>query len=146
MGILNFLLTFTILRDLFKFFSTTSISNDHLYLFTAACFTAGAINASLGPKLKKIRVKIEGLPHELEGLRLVQVSDLHIGATIEKDYVEKIVNKINQLEADVICLTGDIGDGKAQDFKNEVETLKKLRSKYGTYFVTGNHEYYWNAN
>lgn len=145
MGILNFLLTFTILRDLYKLLSGTPLSTEHLFLFTGLCFSAGALNAFLGPSLNKINLSVEKLPRGLEDFKIVQISDLHIGATTDRHYVSKLVKKINDLQADLVCLTGDIGDGRAKDFQNEILALGDLRSSYGSFFVTGNHEYYWNA-
>jgi predicted MPP superfamily phosphohydrolase len=60
--------------------------------------------------------------------------------------VENVVKKINQFTPDVIVLTGDIGDGNARQYREDTTPLKGLRSKSGTFFVPGNHEYYWNVN
>jgi predicted MPP superfamily phosphohydrolase len=146
MGILNFLLTFAILKDLYMLISGIPVSPEKLFLFTGLCFSAGVLNAMWGPTLKKVDVRLKHLPSELEGFKIVQISDLHIGATTEKSYVEKLVRKINELDPHLICLTGDIGDAKTQDHQEEIKALNHLSSTYGKFFVTGNHEYYWNAH
>ena len=101
----------------------------------------GFVHASWGARIKKVIVSVEGLPEVLEGFKIAQISDLHIGPTIGQRYVSDVVKKTNQLSADLITLTGDIGDSKVADFKQDALPLKQLRSTHGTFFVPGNHEY-----
>lgn len=106
---------------------------------------AGTLIAFQGPKIRSISIPIDKRFQSLNGLKIVQISDLHVGPLIGKNYVEKVVQLTNQLQADLVVLTGDIGDSNPKHFGSELAPLKQLKSTYGGFFVTGNHEYYWNA-
>ncbi len=97
------------------------------------------------PHIERVSVPIHGLPESLEGFRIVQISDLHVSPTMRKGFVKDVVDQTNDLNPDVVVLTGDLADGPASIFSNEVAPLKDLSSRYGSYFVTGNHEYYAGA-
>jgi predicted MPP superfamily phosphohydrolase len=92
-----------------------------------------------------VRVPIADLPPALEGFTIAQISDVHVGPTIKRDFVEKVVARVNALEADVVAITGDLVDGPVQKLAPHTRPLAGLRSRHGTYFVTGNHEYYSGA-
>ena len=87
-------------------------------------------------------VPINGLGKNLNGLTIAQVSDLHVGPTIKKGYVEQVVDQVNNLNPDIIAITGDLVDGSVKYLAKHVEPLKDLHANIGKYFVTGNHEYY----
>jgi hypothetical protein len=82
------------------------------------------------------------LPEEFNGFTIVQFTDIHVGPTLKREYLQKIVEMINSLNADLIAFTGDFVDGSVSYLKKDVEPSKELRAPYGKYFVTGNHEYY----
>ena len=92
-------------------------------------------------EVKRVAVRIKKLPGALNGLRLVQLSDMHVGLTIGRDFVEDVVRKVNALEPDIVAITGDLIDGSVEDLGPAVAPLGEIRAKLGTYFVTGNHEY-----
>jgi predicted MPP superfamily phosphohydrolase len=89
-----------------------------------------------------IEVRLPGLPAGLQGFTIVQISDIHVGPTIKRRYVERIVERVNRLEADMVAITGDLVDGPVEELAHHTEPLSLLASRHGTYFVTGNHEYY----
>jgi len=95
------------------------------------------------PRLRRLEIRIDDLPPELEGYRIVQLSDVHVGPTIRRRFVQKLVEKTNALEADAIAITGDLVDGHLDELRDEVAPLRELRARDGVFFVTGNHEYYW---
>ena len=97
-------------------------------------------------EVKRVAVRIKKLPGALNGLRLVQLSDMHVGLTIGRDFVEDVVRKVNALEPDIVAITGDLIDGSVEDLGPAVAPLGEIRAKLGTYFVTGNHEYYSGAD
>ena len=109
---------------------------------TSTSTAAGLYNARKGATVMKSRVPISNLGKNLNGIKIAQISDLHIGPTIKKGYVEKVVDQVNNLNPDIIAITGDLIDGSVKHLAKHVEPLKDLSSNLGTYFVTGNHEYY----
>jgi len=86
-------------------------------------------------------VKVES-GHLKKPITLVQISDLHIGGIIDKNYVKNVVEKINILKPDIVALTGDLIDADIDGIKDRVDELKNIKSKYGVYFCAGNHEYF----
>jgi hypothetical protein len=91
----------------------------------------------------RVAVPIAGLPEDLEGFRIVQISDLHVGPTIKWRFVQAVVDAVNNLDADVVAFTGDVADGRVAGLRQEVAPLADLRARYGKFFVSGNHDYYW---
>jgi len=102
----------------------------------------GLFHARRVAPVREVTLPIAGLPEALHGFSIVQISDLHIGPTIQHGFVDAVVRRINQLEADLVALTGDIIDGDHALFRSHAEPLGRLQSRHGTYCVTGNHEYY----
>lgn len=78
--------------------------------------------------------------------RIVQWSDVHIGPTIQRRFVESLVKRTNALDADAIVITGDLVDGYVDDLRDAIAPLADLRARDGVFVVTGNHEYYWRAS
>lgn len=106
----------------------------------------GLGQAVAGPRVKEISIAVPGLAPGLEGLRIAQISDLHVGPTIRRRVVERVVERTLALEPDLIAITGDMADGTAAALARHVAPLGRLRAPLGVYYVTGNHEYYWDAN
>lgn len=105
--------------------------------------SAAAIRSGLGPVVvKRVRVKLDRLPRSLDGTTIVQLSDIHVGTTIGKEFIEDLVSRVNALSPDVVAITGDLVDGSVARLGPKVAPLGGIQSKYGTFFVTGNHEYY----
>jgi len=102
-------------------------------------------NAKSPPQVKKVIIPIKYISKDIENLSIVQISDIHISATIKKNFVQMIVDKVNSLKPDIIVFTGDIADGPVSRLKNDAAPLNDLQAKYGKFFVTGNHEYYSGA-
>jgi hypothetical protein len=74
--------------------------------------------------------------------RLVQISDMHIGGLIDENFVQKTVETINALDVDFITITGDLTDAPIEQIEKSVSHLKNLKSKFGTFYIVGNHEYF----
>jgi predicted MPP superfamily phosphohydrolase len=98
-----------------------------------------------GPWKREVKIKEVNLSTDLDGFKIAQISDLHIGPGISLSKVQETVAKANEMNADIVVLTGDIVDHQEHLFAEEVRQLKNLKSKYGVFYVTGNHEYYWGA-
>jgi predicted MPP superfamily phosphohydrolase len=117
----------------------------------AAALVAGSLGvwslrSGLGRvTIKRVEVALARLPSALSGTRIVQLSDVHVGPTIQRGFIETIVAQCNALAADLIVITGDLVDGSVEELREHVAPLAGLRAKYGVFFVTGNHEYYSGA-
>ena len=105
----------------------------------------GFVNARRTAAVVRVDVPITGLPRELHGFTIAQISDIHIGPTIKRPYLSRIVQAVNALGADMVAVTGDLVDGSVHELGHHVAPLAELRSRHGTFFVTGNHEYYSGA-
>ena len=105
----------------------------------------GYVNARRTARVRRVDVPIAGLPEALHGFSIAQISDVHVGPTIKRGYLQAIVERVNALDADLVAVTGDLVDGSVQHLAVHVAPLAALRSRHGTFFVTGNHEYYCGA-
>ncbi|HEX4338967.1 MAG TPA: metallophosphoesterase [Polyangiaceae bacterium] len=115
--------------------------------FVGGGATLAALRSGLGPVVvKDVRVRLDRLPKELHGTTIVQLSDVHVGPTIGRDFVERIVAQVNALSPDVVAITGDLVDGSVAELGDLVAPIAGMKSRFGTYFVTGNHEFYSDAN
>jgi predicted MPP superfamily phosphohydrolase len=115
-------------------------------LLAAAVTLWGFFNARRTAGVVRVDVPLTGLPPALEGFTLAQISDIHVGPTIKRHYLRRIVQRVNTLGADVVAVTGDLIDGSVAELAHHVAPLADLRSRHGTFFVTGNHEYYSGAH
>ena len=109
--------------------------------------TATAGLTGLGLKGALSRPEIITVTHPtnrkgIAGLRIVQISDIHVSHAIRRPEVERIVTMVNDLNPDMVVLTGDLVDGSVSMLKNDVAPLSDIEAPMGCYFVTGNHEYY----
>jgi hypothetical protein len=96
-------------------------------------------------RIERVNVSLSKLPAALDGFRLVQLSDVHVGPTIGRSFIERVVETVNGLEPDAVVITGDLVDGSVANLSDAVAPLAKLEARHGKYFVTGNHEYYSGA-
>jgi uncharacterized protein len=108
----------------------------------ALATVVGFFNARRRARVRHVDIPIAGLPAALEGFSIVQITDLHVGPTIKRAYLERVVDAVNDLQADMIAVTGDLVDGSVRDLARHTEPLARLRARHGAFFVTGNHEYY----
>lgn len=109
---------------------------------TVAVTAYGVREARRMPEIVKVDVPIKGLPSELDGYHIVQLSDVHVGETIDKDFILPIIEAVTSLKPDLIALTGDLVDGSVDKLRRDVSPLAYLRAQDGVLCVTGNHEYY----
>ena len=116
-------------------------------LIIAAMSTVyGVYQGTRVPDVIRHDVKISGLGKNLDGLKVAMLVDIHVGSVNRREFVEEIVDRTNALSPDVILIPGDFVDGHVKDRKFDLEPLTQLRSKFGVYAVTGNHEYYYDLH
>ncbi len=108
--------------------------------------TAVAMRSALGPvAVRRVPVTLTRLPTEMSGFTLVQLTDIHVGPTIGRAFIEDIVARTNALNPDLVAITGDLVDGSVAELADAIAPLAQLRARHGVYFVTGNHEYFSGA-
>ena len=156
MGLFSSLLVFTLLRDLALLIARVFVAGVEMpgveritaiatLVIAVLATLIGLFNARRLAAVVDVEVPVANLPPELHGFSIAQISDVHVGPTIKHKYVDAIVEAVNGLDADVIAVTGDLVDGSVRQLAAHVAPLSRLRSRHGTYFVTGNHEYYSGA-
>ena len=153
LGLFSTLLPLTLLRDALLLLAwplgvdaLARWSAGAVPLLALAIATVGFVNARRTARVREVEVPLPGLPAALHGFTIAQISDVHVGPTIKGPYVQRIVDAVNALQADAVAVTGDLVDGRVQDLAVHVAPLAALRSRHGTFFVTGNHEYYSGAH
>lgn len=102
----------------------------------------GLYEARRKPAVIEVSIPIMNLPPDLEGFRILQVTDIHAGLTVKRPFVEMVAEQMEGISADLIAMTGDLVDGTVPHLREHVEPLKHLSAPSGQFFVTGNHEYY----
>ena len=90
----------------------------------------------------RVQVPVQGLHESLEGLRIVQISDLHIGNRMEDERLDRLVDRVNALEPDLIAMTGDLFDFDPIHIEGGSKGLSRLRARNGVFAVLGNHDTY----
>lgn len=116
-------------------------------LAAGTTLTGVGIAGALGePRVRRQTIAVRALPDEAVGTRIALISDLHVGSLTKRDDCQRIVNLVNAQDADIVCLAGDFSDGTAADLGSDLAPLADLRSTAGTFFVTGNHEFYFDVD
>lgn len=157
MGWLNFFIIILLVRDLLLAVTAGLMDAPRIhglledggarlvFLTSFGALGIGLLAAFRGPHVRHVRIPIEGLDPRLDGLRIAQISDLHVGPTIGALYVRRVVTLANRLNPDLIALTGDIVDGSVEGLAHQVSPLADLAPKERVFLVLGNHDYYSGA-
>lgn len=155
LGMFSTLLVLTFLRDIMLAVAAVGGLHDGTLMTWSAvsvpalallATVAGYINARRVARVVHVDVPIAGLPQSLHGFTIAQISDIHVGPTIKRRYLDAIVDRVNQLEPDLVAVTGDLADGNVIELAAHTAPLARLKARHGAYFVTGNHEYYSGAH
>jgi uncharacterized protein len=112
-----------------------------LTLFLALSLIYGILFNPYNYKFYRTSITLPNLPDEFNGIKIVQLSDIHSGSFTKKDPLVDVVNKINEEKPDIIFFTGDLVNTHAKEFDPYVDIFKNLKAKYGIYSITGNHDY-----
>lgn len=114
-------------------------------LTAVAAVAVGMRSGLAPPQLRRVVIPLDRWPHQLDGFRIVQISDIHIGPILDRRFARHITDRVNALAPDIVAVTGDLVDGSAKALREEVEPFADLRGRHGVFFVTGNHDHYSNA-
>ena len=153
MGFFSSLLVLTVLRDLLLLvvklvagaqaeITWSAPSALATLLITALVTAIGMVAARGRPRIVKVEIPVTDLPEGLRGFSIAQISDVHVGPTIKRPFVEQVVSRVNALRPDMIAVTGDLVDGSVLQLAAHTAPLAGLAARHGAFFVTGNHEYY----
>jgi uncharacterized protein len=156
MGWLNFLVLVSVVRDalLLPIATLPQLAGLHdpvhdgggwVFLGSLVALGAGALTALRGPYVRHVDIPVKGLAPDLDGLRIVQISDLHVGPTMRAAYVRRVVAMTKALAPDLVALTGDIVDGPVPRLAGLVAPLAELARGGRAFLVLGNHDYYAGA-
>ena len=149
-GVIFLTFIITLLHEIISFgFNKTSFKNNRREFFkkgldigaisVVIATNAKAMDNARDIELEIVKVKINNLKQPYS---MVQISDIHIGGLIDKNFIKSLVDKVNILKPDVVVITGDLVDTKLDFAKPALDELKNIQSKFGTYFIVGNHEYF----
>ena len=150
MGVIFLTFTITLSHDIISFgLKKTSFKKNRREFFKKGldigavslivATNAKAIDNARNIELEVVDVKINNLS---QPYTIIQISDVHIGGLIDKNFIKSLVEKINLLNGDLVVITGDLVDTKLEFAASALDELKNIKSKYGTYFIVGNHEYF----
>ncbi len=109
---------------------------------TVLTVASGLVSATRVTRVTDLTVPIRDLPGDLDGFTLVQLSDVHLGTIVGRRKLERIVERVNGLDADLVVVTGDLVDGDLAGLQEMVEPLSRLEARHGVLAVTGNHEFF----
>ena len=98
-----------------------------------------------GPRVTRVTVPLAKLPRSAHGFRIAVVSDIHLGPVLGRAHTQRIVDTINRTSPDLVAVVGDLVDGSVADLGPAAEPLAQLKARHGSFFVTGNHEYFSGA-
>lgn len=115
------------------------------FALTGVATGVGFEKARRIPDVKDVTVEIPGLHANLDGLTIAQISDIHIGPTLKRDFLAGVVDRVNAMKCDMIAITGDSVDGYVPDIGEDMREFERLKAPHGVYMVTGNHEYYFDG-
>ncbi len=158
MGWLSFALVLTLARDILLLSTrwTPALASVHgvlreygVVIVIAGSLLAlaiGAARAFSGPRIHAVDIPIADLHADLDGFRIAQISDVHVGRAIRARYVQKVVELTKSIEPDLVAITGDLVDGSVQNLAPDVRALRELADGGRAFFVLGNHDVYSGAS
>ncbi len=155
-GLGSSLLVLTLLRDIVLLVALPFLSGADLSalsrttalgvpLLSLLLSIVGFSNARRTARVVEVQIPLANLPPAFHNFSIVQISDIHVGPTIKHEYLDAIVRRVNELDADIVAITGDLVDGRVESLAPHIAPLGRLQGRHGCYFVTGNHEYYSGA-
>ncbi|MFV0480588.1 MAG: metallophosphoesterase [Campylobacteraceae bacterium] len=149
-GVSFILFSMAITYDITKFIITLFTQNmdillslDFIFVIVTIIYIVfGFVYGAMPPNINIQNIRVKNLK---KPLNIIHLSDLHVGKIIRRDFVQNVVNKTNALNPDIVAITGDLVDLEVDEVKHYLEPLRELKTKFGVYYVLGNHEYFHGA-
>ncbi|MCH5335958.1 MAG: metallophosphoesterase [Campylobacter sp.] len=117
---------------------------DLIFIALGAFLTYTSIQNALNiPEVRNLELKIAGLKQDL---KIAVLSDIHLGKNLHEDFLEGLIVKVNEQKPDMVMIVGDLVDTEPKNLEHYISKLDDFKSKYGTFYVFGNHEYYHGIN
>ncbi len=150
LGVISIAFTIFVISDVFRiFFHGASFRYYSVVFSLIVTFLVSVYsfyNVARAPVIKELKIRTGKLPQKLSGFVIIQISDLHINFLKSEKWLNKIVEKTNRENPDLVVITGDLIDADLCKLNHFCDTLKKLKSRHGVFAVTGNHEFYAGVN
>lgn len=122
-----------------SFYTSPPVSVPVVLIFSL-CLAVYAFWSAAHPKVRFVDFPTVKLPENTERIRIVQLSDIHLGPTVRASFLEKVLRQVTRLQPDLFVITGDLVDSDMGNRRREAELLKNTKGKFGNFAVTGNHE------
>lgn len=130
-------------------FDVTLVARGRAFVVAGAALALAGVGLRQGlaaPQVKRVEIALARWPASLDGFRIVQISDVHIGPLLDGRFAATVAERVNALAPDLVAVTGDLVDGSVVRIGAQVEPLRAIRAKHGVFFVTGNHDFYSGAD
>lgn len=130
-------------------FDPTLVARSRAFVVGGAALALAGVGLRQGlalPQVKRVEIALARWPEALDGFRIAQISDVHIGPLLDRRFAAAVAERVNALGADLVAVTGDLVDGSVARIGDEVAPLGALRARHGVFFVTGNHDFYSGAD
>ena len=127
----------------------TLVARSRAFVVGGAALALAATGLRQGlafPRVKRIEIALDRWPAALDGFRIVQISDVHIGPLLDGRFARAVTERVNALAPELVAVTGDLVDGRVARIGAQVEPFRALRARHGVFFVTGNHDFYSGAD
>lgn len=125
---------------------TASLRAMAVIAWTVILGAVGLISVRRPPVLQRVEITLPRWPAALDGFRIVQISDIHIGPILDRRFAAALVARCNALQPDLVAITGDLVDGPVRHLGADVAPFADLRAAHGVFFITGNHDYFSGAD
>jgi len=157
MGVLFIFFVVSLLFDFYRFMvhaGAIAISDRFAHLnpsplltFVLAFLVSAGVNMygyveAKNPRTEMLSIESTKIPESVGKIRIVQISDVHIGIIIGEKRLKRIVDEIKKVNPDILVSTGDLLDGQINNLVEPVKLLRSIEPRYGKFAITGNHEFY----
>jgi predicted MPP superfamily phosphohydrolase len=157
MGVLFLFVSVSLIVDLYRLIlysgglimgkdlSVLTVSNKYAFFIPLTVSIVIAIYGYFEAKdirTEKVIIKTHKIPESVSRLRIVQISDVHLGLIVREERLKRILEKVKMADPDIVVSTGDLVDGQIDNLSGLSELLEKIHPRYGKFAITGNHEFY----